>query len=70
MSATIEYMDEPLIDPRTTTMRMAESDYEMLRELAFRRAKLKGGRMSQSAVLRDLIKRESERVAKLEAARA
>ena len=53
-----------------TTIMLGDHDLEMLRELAFRRAKLKGGRVSQGAVLRDLVKREHERVAKLEAARA
>ena len=54
---------------QTTTILLADEDLEMLRALAQLRARRRGGRVSQGAVVRDLIQREHARV-KREAARA
>jgi hypothetical protein len=59
-------------DPRrltATCVLLADEDLEVLRDLALHRARLKGGRVSQGAVVRDLIRAEAKRSKAREAAR-
>ena len=56
--------------PRVTTFLLSDDDLEALRDLAQRRVRLKGGRVSQGGVIRDLIRAESQRAKAREAARA
>ena len=47
--------DRPKTCSTATTILLSREDLEMLRTLAFRRARLQGGRVSQGATIRDLV---------------
>lgn len=62
-------MADPKDGRKATCILLADHDLAMLRELALRRAQLEGGRVSQGATIRELIRREHARLARREAGR-